>query len=528
MLHEVDHRLFGRFLERASWGEPGPEAALVPGTRQLQPSVEALLQEMRPPLIRFPGGTDADYLDWRDMVDAIPGREPGRPVSRTEVPGSREITNGFGYDEFLQLCERLGTDPLLVVNFRNALLGRMPLEEAANHAAGLLAYAAAPLGAALPAGMPDWPALRAANGRAKPYRVPYVQIGNETWFFWDQLRAEAGSEAGAVAWYVECLAAYAEALRAVAPEVTLIVDGQPPTYLPAAQERLGDALHYVVHHYYTPWRIGEVTRNGQTVPVAELSARDIWYAWLAVPGIDPVTGESALDNEVFAAARRMGLQVAETEWNWNGGWWGHRDAPPGERPALDSLFAKGLGAAGILHALLRAGDVVALACQSMLVGAHWDINAIRVDPTGREAAYTFPNGQITTLYSQHHGTSRLAMESREVPTYEQPFSMGGLQPCDRVALVDALATGDERKVYWHAINRHFDEDIEVVVELEAGGEVCNIAAQHLLEGRLHNEPREREARECWWQSVRTVQGEGGVFRITLPKRSVSIVEVERR
>jgi ribosomal protein L28 len=26
-LHKIDHRLFGQFLERASWGETGPEIA---------------------------------------------------------------------------------------------------------------------------------------------------------------------------------------------------------------------------------------------------------------------------------------------------------------------------------------------------------------------------------------------------------------------------------------------------------------------------------------------------------------------
>ncbi|MCK4299907.1 MAG: hypothetical protein KAX80_10265, partial [Planctomycetes bacterium] len=65
VIHRIDRRLFGQFMERPSWGrEIGPEAALVPGTRRLQPEVIRLLQEMSIPILRFPGGTDVDYLDW--------------------------------------------------------------------------------------------------------------------------------------------------------------------------------------------------------------------------------------------------------------------------------------------------------------------------------------------------------------------------------------------------------------------------------------------------------------------------------
>jgi hypothetical protein len=35
--------------------------------------------------------------------------------------------------------------------------------------------------ARLPEGMEDWPAIRARNGREKPWKVPYIQVGNETW-----------------------------------------------------------------------------------------------------------------------------------------------------------------------------------------------------------------------------------------------------------------------------------------------------------------------------------------------------------
>ena len=188
VLHPIDTRLFGSFMERASnGGENGPEGALMPGTHELQPGVVKLLREMQIPIVRFPGGTDADFLDWQDMISNVPGRGADRPVSTGHE--NDKVTNNFGYDEFLQLRQELGWDAILVVNFRNGLLKIKPIEEAARQAAALVAYCNAPVGAKLPAGMLDWPAIRAKNGHPAPYSVKQWQIGNETWAFHNKVAA---------------------------------------------------------------------------------------------------------------------------------------------------------------------------------------------------------------------------------------------------------------------------------------------------------------------------------------------------
>ena len=93
VLHEINPRLFGQFMERPSWGEIGPEAAVVPGTHELRPEARQLLRQMRVPLARFPGGTDVDYIDWLDMIDNVPGRPGERPVTKGHQ-GDR-VTNNF-------------------------------------------------------------------------------------------------------------------------------------------------------------------------------------------------------------------------------------------------------------------------------------------------------------------------------------------------------------------------------------------------------------------------------------------------
>jgi alpha-N-arabinofuranosidase len=370
-LYHIDDRLFGHFMERPSGGEIGIEAAVMPGTNSLQPEVRRLLGELRAPIIRFPAGTDVDSLDWRDMVSNVPGRDAERPLSKGSAGAM--VTNRFGYDEFLRLCHELKAEPILVVNFADALLSRKPLKDAALHAASLVAYANAPLGARLPEGMVDWPAVRARNGMAEPYGVRYFQIGNETWAFLEGLR-EKDANADVHGHYVNCLAAYVEAMRAVDPSIEILADACSQELADRIHQRLGDKISFWVQHNYLPWAISPARsrRDGRPVALEQLAAEDVWKAWVAIPGAFNELGESVTSGTAVAAARKYGQKAAVTEWNWNG-WWETANPP------FDSLFAKGVGAAGFLHAFIRAGDVISIACQSMTVGCSWDITAIHVD-----------------------------------------------------------------------------------------------------------------------------------------------------
>lgn len=520
VIHRIDPRVFGQFMERPSWGEIGVEGGLIPGTRKLQPGVLKMLEEMEIPIIRFPGGTDVDFMDWRDMVDNVPDRAADRPVSTGHK--GHKVTNNFGYDEFLQLCEHLGTEAIVVVNFRDALLKEKSLEEAAAHAASLVAYCNAPVGAKLPEGMYDWPALRARNGRTKPYKVKYFQIGNETWAFVRKLKEMQG--AAAPQFYARCVSAYIDAMRSVDPSIEIIVDGHGGNMsgiVGEVHKQMRDKISHFATHFYAPWAITKVLKDGKAVPGNELSVADIWHAWTAVGRFDS-QGRSILNHPGIQAARRDGYKVSVTEWNWNG-WW--RLADP--EPALNSSYAKGVGSASYLHAFMRAADVIEIGCQSMLVGNSWGIHAIWADRAGKIEPHYMPTGQMTMFYSNHHGDKLLALDGRNVPTYEQPYQMGGISPKRKIAFIDALATADERHIYFHAINRSFEKPREVTIDVSAFGSVEGSAAHHVLQGRLNNEPGPNEPRQIGRTSERTAHFDGKTLKITLPHRSVSCIEFTR-
>ncbi len=513
--HRIDRRMFGQFMERPSWGEIGVEGALVPGTNRLQPKVRELLEAMKLPVIRFPGGTDVDYMDWRDMVSNVPERTPQRPISTGHL--GHKVSNHFGYDEFLQFCEQTGAEAIVVVNFRDGLLQKKPLQEAAAHAAALVAYCNAPVGAKLPDGMLDWPGLRAKNGRTKPYGARYFQIGNETWAFLNE--AQKLAPQGLASYYVSCLKAYIDAMKAVDPKIEIIVDGDDGSMrgvVPLVLEQLRERINYFATHFYRPWGMTEVLRGEQKVAVEDLSAEDIWYAWTAITEFDG-QGQSVYRSPGLEAAWRAGYRVAITEWNWNGQW--RAQVSP-----LNSRWAKGVGAAGFVHAMMRSGDVIDIGCQSMLVGMGWGISAVFTDPTGVKDPVYLPTGQLTAFYSKYHGDRLVRVETSGVPTYEQPYRMGGIGPRKKVAVIDVVATANEAAVFIHAINRSFSKAMEVTIDL-SGFRAGDAAVHHMVQGRLNDVPKDGQPEQIGYESARRIAASARPLKVTLPERSVSCVEI---
>ncbi len=120
------------------------------------------LKKLKIPALRWPGGCYADHYHWKDGIGPKEKRKNTENVSWGNV---RE-NNGFGTNEFLNLCETMHADPYLALN-----VGGGTVKEAeewvqyVNHANG----------------KSDLTDLRQQNGRATPWNVKYWGIGNESW-----------------------------------------------------------------------------------------------------------------------------------------------------------------------------------------------------------------------------------------------------------------------------------------------------------------------------------------------------------
>ena len=98
---ETDPRLFGAFIEhlgRCIYGglyEPGHPTSDANGFRQ---DVLALVRELRPSIMRYPGGNFVSGYNWEDGV----GPAAARP-RRLDLAWMSTETNRFGTNEFINI-----------------------------------------------------------------------------------------------------------------------------------------------------------------------------------------------------------------------------------------------------------------------------------------------------------------------------------------------------------------------------------------------------------------------------------------
>jgi alpha-L-arabinofuranosidase len=106
--------------------------------------------------------------------------------------------------------------------------------------------------------------------------------------------------------------------------------------------------------------------------------------------------------------------------------------------------------------------------------------------------------------------------------------MGGIRPNAKVAYIDALATADEKRIYFHLINRSFEEPMNVTVDVSAFNRLEDSAVHHVLEGRLNDAPKADEPRQIGRITQKDISFDGKTLTVTLPHRSVSCIEFTRK
>src|SRR3990172_9277754 len=98
----------GRTIYDGVWvGDGGP----IPNKAGCRLDTIEAFRELGMSVVRFPGGTAADYYRWRDGI----GPRSKRPRTWSFAHGG-EDTNEFGTDEYLQFCEAVGADACIKLN----------------------------------------------------------------------------------------------------------------------------------------------------------------------------------------------------------------------------------------------------------------------------------------------------------------------------------------------------------------------------------------------------------------------------
>jgi alpha-N-arabinofuranosidase len=231
------------------------------------------LAAMHPNFLRFPGG---NYLEGDRIVDRFDWKKTiGPMVDRPTHPSPwmYHSDDGLGLLEFLEWCEDLKMDPVLAVYAGYSLRGEhVPAGQLGPYiqdALDEIEYVT---------GGPDtkWGAERIKDGHPAPFKLTYVEIGNEDWL------DRSGS-------YQERYPPFYNAIKAKYPDLQLIatapvkdakMDVLDEHFYVKATQNFHDATHYdppapgSAAPHWDGGRYDKTDRNGPKIFVGEWATRE--------------------------------------------------------------------------------------------------------------------------------------------------------------------------------------------------------------------------------------------------------------
>jgi alpha-L-arabinofuranosidase len=149
--------------------------------------------------LRFPGGCIVEGFTYETAIRFPNTIGPVWERPTHVLMWHYRTTNGLGYHEYLQICEDLNIEPMYVVNCGLTCQARAPelfvgeeldalLKETLDSVEYAIGSASTPMGK-----------KRAAAGHPEPFKLTYIEIGNENWgpeyfsrykMFYDALKAK--------------------------------------------------------------------------------------------------------------------------------------------------------------------------------------------------------------------------------------------------------------------------------------------------------------------------------------------------
>src|ERR1017187_7578210 len=201
-------------------------------TNGFRPDIMELLAGMKPQFLRFPGG---NYLEGNTFDTRFNWKNTIGPIE--ERPGHMDdawgywSSDGMGLLEYLGWCEDLNMEPVLAVFAGYSLRGQKvkagpELDVFVKEAIEEIEYVSGD-------GNTTWGARRARDGHTAPFKLRYVEIGNEDFF-----DREAGS-------YNNRFTPFYDAIKAKYPNLQIIESsGNAATTLTSRTPDVTDEHYY--------------------------------------------------------------------------------------------------------------------------------------------------------------------------------------------------------------------------------------------------------------------------------------------
>jgi alpha-N-arabinofuranosidase len=435
-------RLFGTFIEhlgRCLYGgifEPGHPTADAQGFRQ---DVLGLVRELRPTIVRYPGGNFVSGYNWEDGVGPVAERP-----TRLDLAWMSTESNRFGTNEFIDWCRMVDVEPMLAVNLgtRDGDAARN-LVEYCNHAGGTALSE-----------------LRRRHGWDQPHGVKFWCLGNEMDGHW-QIGAKTAHEYGRIAQEA------AKMMKWVDPSLELAACGSSGRYMPSfgawedtVLEHTFDHVDYISLHTY-------LNNYDQDTP-AFLASVDL---------MDRFIEEVVAIADSVAARRRSAKRIMLSFDEWNVWYRTRRDRKARVRegwptaPAiLEEIYTMedALAFGGCCISLLNHADRVTVACLAQLVNAIAPIMTETGGPAWRQTIY-WP-----FLHFSRMGRGRVLRSEIDSPTYAARYNepKGPIDeyydiPAAPYLKLSAVHDDKAARLTLFALNRSITEEMPLAVS--AGG-----------------------------------------------------------
>ncbi len=450
----TDRRLFGAFVEhlgRCVYDgiyEPGHPTA---DKRGFRGDVLALVRELAPTIMRYPGGNFVSGYNWEDGVGPVEKRP-----RRLDLAWRSTEPNTFGTNEFVEWCRLAGIEPMLAVN-----LGTRGPDDARR----LVEYCNFPSGTELSD-------LRRKHGWEKPHGIKFWCLGNEVDGPW-QMGSKTGQEYGRVATEA------AKLMKLADPTLELAACGSSGRNMPTfgswereVLEHTFDHVEYISLHTYLNDYKGDTP------------------ALLASPDLmDSFIEEVVAIADAVAAGRRSTKRIMLSFDEWNV-WYRTRRgsirtkedwpvAPHILEEVYDMKDALAFGGACI--SLINHADRVKVACLAQLVNAIAPILTETGGPAWRQTIF-YPFADFSNFGRGRVLTCRVDSPTYSASYYDPRATTDLYYPLPEVAYLKFAAVHDEpgETVTLFALNRHLKESLPLAATLKgfAGLKVASATTLH--------------------------------------------------
>lgn len=373
----------------------------------------ALIKQLNPPIMRWPGGNFVSGYNWRDGIGDRDRRPP-----RWERAWKDVEDNDFGLDEFMRFCALIGTEPYVAVN-----TGLGSVDNAADEVEYANGQTTTRMGAE-----------RARNGRSKPYGISWWGVGNEMYGDWQLGHVTAEK-------YAVRHNAFVQGMRQRDPSIKIVGVGTPGGWNDALVPACAEAMDLLSGHHYSE-------RKFKTpLSAAELTAYEAAFATNSgsvAQGVEKIVADfrPRLDPANSAVSK---LRLAVDEWGIVRDWDPTPDGPGSGAFEHFYTMADAVAAARAMNTLIRNADVISM--------ANWaqTVNVLGAIKAGKNQATLDPVGHMLASY-------RATMTGNVVPV-STPTN----------APVDVVAAWDERSRRLALAIVHYDAKQELTVRIKPMG-----------------------------------------------------------